>query len=679
MQHMKLRFFAIAAISAVLSTGSVGPATAQQQQPSAEAFARRPAIASVSMSPDGRHVAAVVSPDGEGRYVSIWRADALEAAPFNIGSDPRSEVISVQFIKNDRIFVTTQQLVDHNVFTGRAERSYALRRQVLDLQGNPIRSSLRFDGLTTAQQAFVGVGSLVSSLPNDPESILVSSPTQGDIYRLNLYTGRAERIERGSTRFQSPQADLSGEIRAREELDFDNGAAYIAVWLKHPDTGQFEEHFRWYARDREPVSVAAFTTDPNIILVESTTDRDRSAIYEYDIRARQMGEIAFAHPLFEAGGVVLSRAERDYGQILGFTYNADRGRTYWVDPALADAHERLRDILNVETVPVQWTDIATGDRTRFTVGDGADVSISGWSDDRTRFVITRSGGATPPEYYLLVDGRLRLLGRAYPELQDAPLGDVRLIQYEARDGLMIPGVLTTPDPAVYGEGPWPTIITPHGGPWSRDDLDWDTTGWNQYFAARGYAVLQPQFRGSQGWGQRLWRAGDREWGRAMQDDNDDGARWMISEGLADPNRIAMHGYSYGGYASMMAAVRPNGLYRCAAAGAGPATIALFKKGTFNSRFLREFQHPTADGEDPLARVNEISIPLYLYTGDRDTRVLPSESETMAAAMRRAGKTVELRILPNMEHTLNTWTPANFAAILTSVEDFLEGPCGMAVE
>lgn len=674
---MRVKHF-IAAVFAALSmtVGAGGAAVVAQTVPDARAFAREPAISSVSLSPDGRHIAAVVSPDGESRHISIWRTDALDAAPFNIGSDPRSEVQGVQFIKNDRIFVTTQQLTDHNPFSGQAERSFATRRQVLDLEGQPIRTSLRFDGLNATQQAFVGVGNMVSSLPNDPQNILVSAPRTGDIYRLNLYNGRAERVERGSTRFSSPQTDLQGEVRARQTFDFDSGAAYIAVWLKHPDTGQFDEHFRWYARDREPVSVAAFTTDPNIVLVESTTDRDRSAIYEYNIRERRMGEIAFAHPLFDSSGVVLSRAERDYGEILGFRYAGDRTRTYWVDPALADAHDQLRTALNIETVPVEWTDIATGARSRFTVGDGADVSISDWSDDRTRFIITKSGGSTPPEYYVLSEGRLRLLGRAYPELQNATLGDTRLIQYEARDGLMIPGILTTPDPAVYGEGPWPTIITPHGGPWSRDSLNWDVTGWNQYFAARGYAVLQPQFRGSDGWGQRLWRAGDREWGNAMQDDNDDGARWMIAQGIADPARIAMHGYSYGGYASMMAAVRPNGIYRCAAAGAGPATIALFKKATYNSRFLREFQHPTAEGEDPLHRVNEVSIPLYLYTGDRDTNVLPAESEAMASAMRRAGKTVELRILPDMEHTLNTWTPANFAAILTSVEEFLNGACGM---
>src|SRR5690606_38493467 len=97
-----------------------------------------------------------------------------------------------------------------------------------------------------------------------------------------------------------------------------------------------------------------------------------------------------------------------------------------------------------------------------------------------------------------------------------------------------------------------------------------------------------QFRGSMGWGQRLWRAGDAEWGGAMQDDMDDGARWMIEQGVADPDRIAMHGFSYGGYSAMVAAIRPNGLYQCAIAGAGVASIQFAQRGTYSNRFLREF-------------------------------------------------------------------------------------------
>jgi len=662
--------------SVLIALGAPAGSVAAQTAPPATAWAREPAIASVDVSPDGRHVVAVISPDGRQRVVAVWRTAAMNEAPFIIGSDDeRSEVVGAQFIKNDRIFVTTQQLRDFNPFSGRRERSFLQRTQILTLQGTPARSSLSFDGLDEAQQAIVGVGDLISDLPQDPQNIIVSDPIRGDKYRLNLYTGRAERIERGSDRFSGDQADLNGEIRARSEFDFDNGAAYVAQWIKHPDTGEWAEHFRYYARDRQPISIVGFSNDPNVIFVSKVEGRDRSAIYEYRIRERQFGEIAFAHPLFDAGGVVRSRSPENFGEVVGFTYDGERNRTYFTDPVLAQAFTDLRRAASVTTVPVDWVDIETGERTRFSVGDGADISLVATSDDRSEIIVSKSGPTVPTEYYILIDGRLRLLGRAYPELAGASLGETTLIQYPARDGLMIPAFLTRPDPAVHGPGPYPTIITPHGGPWSRDNLTWDVTGWTQYFATRGFAVLQPQFRGSEGWGQRLWRAGDREWGRKMQDDNDDGVRYLIAEGVADPGRVAMHGYSYGGYASMMAAVRPDGLYQCAVAGAGPATIALFKKGTYNSRFLREFQHPTADGEDPLRRAGEVSIPLYLYTGDRDTRVLPSESETMAAALRNAGKPVRLTILPDMEHTINTWNPTNFASVLTSVEEFLRDDCG----
>ncbi|RZJ04149.1 MAG: S9 family peptidase [Brevundimonas sp.] len=646
-----------------------------QTPPPATAWSREAAIASVDISSDGGHIAAVTSPDGARRVLTIWDSANLQTAPYVVGSDPRSEIVGAQFIKADRLFVTTQQLTDFSM-GGQAERSFRSRTQILDLRGEPVRVNLRFEGLTEEQQAFVGVGGLVSDLPQDPQSILVRDPLRGDIYKVNLYTGRAERQQRGSDRFGGQQADLNGEIRAQTNFEFDNGAAYIGQWIKDPTTGEFTEHWRSYARDRAPTSIVGFSNDPNIIFVSKIPDGgDHDVIYEYDIKNKTFGEVAFAHPSFDAAGVVRSSSPADFGEIVGFTYQGERNRTFWTDPTLQAANDQVRRALGIRDTTVNWTDIASGEQRRLTMGEGADVSLVAVSDDRTKFIVAKSGPSTPPEYYIVQNGRVALLGRAYPELREAKLGQTSLIQYAARDGLMIPAFLTKPDEATFGAGPYPTIVVPHGGPWSRDSLGWDPTGWTQYFATRGYAVLQPQFRGSEGWGQRLWRAGDREWGGKMQDDLDDGVRYLVDQRIAAADRVAIHGYSYGGYAAMMAAVRPNGLYQCAVAGAGPATIDLFKKGTFNSRFLREFQHPTAEGQDPLRRVTEVSIPVYLYSGDRDTNVIPAESRSFATALERAGKQVQLRILPDMEHTLNTWTPANTEAILTTTETFLKERCG----
>src|SRR5207237_5580379 len=113
----------------------------------------------------------------------------------------------------------------------------------------------------------------------------------------------------------------------------------------------------------------------------------------------------------------------------------------------------------------------------------------------------------------------------------------------------------------------------------------------QYLTSHGYVVIQPQFRGSDGWGNRLWLAGDREWGQKMQDDNDDAAKWLIDQHLAAADRIALFGYSYGGYAAFAAAIRPNGLYQCAISGAGVAELKDFQGETYDDRFLREYQRP----------------------------------------------------------------------------------------
>jgi len=660
-------------IPAALASDQLSGRPVDAQPVAAAAFARRPAISNVRISSDGKHIVAITSSDGLKTTVSIWRADDLRAAPYVIGTDPRSEIIGVNFIKNDRLFVTTQQLADFDIL-GEAQKSYVSRSQIIDLTGNPSRINLRFEGFTAEQQAFVGLGVLVSALPLDPQHILVRSPLNADVFRVNLYTGRSERIERGSTRFWPGLADFNGNIRVRYEFATDDGAIYIGIWLKDAQE-QWDIHFKHYARDRRNIDVISLTNDPNIVLVSSDRDRDRKAIYQYNIAERQLGDIVFEHPVFESGAVVRSENPDNLGDIIGFSYEADRSRILWTDAKIERTYDEVRSALRISDVPIVWADILDNKPFHFSVGDGVDLDIIDHAQNYERLVFAKSGGSAPPEYYVMIDGQVTLLGRAYPELRQAPLGSVSLVQYQARDGLMIPAFLIKPDPAIHGNGPYPTIVAPHGGPWTRDAMVWEGTGWTQYFAQQGYAVVQPQFRGSLGWGQRLWRAGDGEWGRKMQDDIDDAARYLIAQGIASSDRIAVHGYSYGGYAAMMAAVRPNGLYQCAIAGAGPATIDQFKKATYRHRYQREFHHPTVEGEDPLRRVDEIQIPLFLYTGDRDTQVLPSESRAMASAMQRAGKTVKLTILPDMEHAMVTWSPANRVEILTSIERYLKNDCG----
>lgn len=673
---MESRLFALA-VAAVLSIAAAAPTLAQTSAPpSAEAFARERAMMSASLSPDGEHLAALVSVDGGPHRLMIWTTDRLDAPPVVVGADAREEMVGVSFIKNDRLFVTTQQWTT-NTGLGRVRGGYMGRTRVIDLDGDVIPTP-DFPGRPEdpTLTAFWGLGDMVSSLPRDPHAILIQPWYNGDVFRYDTRNGTYRRERRGSDEFSAADTDLNGTPRARSQFGYDEGAAYIAQWLINPTTGAWEEHFRSYARDRDPLSILAYTNDPNVILVRGARGRDHDAIWEYNIANRSFSdEPAFAHPLFDVTSVVQSVRDSDFGEIIGFSYMADRSTTYWLDPQFEAIQQAVRTALGVEMTDIRWTDIDDGHRVRFSAPTDADVDIADASQDRTTLLLIRSGAGQPPEYYLMANGRARLLGRAYPDIDPAQLGHTRLIQYAARDGLMIPAFLTTPNPALFGNGPYPTIVTPHGGPWARDDMEWDPTGWTQFFAARGYAVIQPQYRGSEGWGQRLWRAGDGQWGLSMQDDLDDSVRYLIDQGIAAPDRVAIHGYSYGGYAAMMAAVRPNGLYQCAIAGAGPASLNEMKQRTYDSRYLREFQHPAIDGISPIDHIDEISIPIYLYTGDTDWVVYPSESQAFYDRLVARGRPARIRILERMEHGLYSWTPENTAAMLTTTLDYLQTECG----
>lgn len=676
-----------AASAAALSIAAAAPGAALAQAakpalPSAAEFAKLAAFGNVRVSPDGKHVAAITSSDGKTPVISVWRTDNLTAPPAVLSST-RQRIFSFDFAKDDRLYVNTIQEFDApSSDAGPSYRGHVYKGYIVTLDGSKWESALPEGRGRTELEDYVNRRStpdILSFLPNDPDSILVvrgGIRGSGDIYKVNVHSGQSDRITRGSDKYGEPQVDLKGEVRARSSLEYDSKGAYVAYQIRDADGGGWQEHFRLYAKEREGTTPLGFTTDPNIIYVSSNKGRDQSGIYTYDIRTRKIVEPAFEHKLFSAGGTVISTDPKDYGRVLGFTYQGEASKTYWVDETLASIDKGLNQALNVTTTPVNWIDPATGATARFSMGDGAVAEIGDWSNDRRHVIVVKSGPQQPPEYYLLTDGtKLQLLGRARPQIDRAILGQSRLVQYPARDGLMIPGFLHTPSKAVYGNGPYPTVILPHGGPWARDDYDWDLAGWIPYLVSRGHAVLQPQYRGSEGWGQKLWRAGDEQWGLKMQDDKDDGAKWLVSQRVADPQRIAMFGYSYGGYAAIAASVRSNGIYQCAISGAGLADLQLIRKETFGSRFIRDYQRPTLNGVSWTPRANEATVPILIYHGDRDDNVEPKESRVFVNALRAAGKPVKQVELKDMGHSYVTMTADHMITQLEIIDDYLKKDCG----
>jgi dipeptidyl aminopeptidase/acylaminoacyl peptidase len=270
----------------------------------------------------------------------------------------------------------------------------------------------------------------------------------------------------------------------------------------------------------------------------------RYALFRYDFAKARLGALAYANPAVDVDGFAISPE----GALLGVTYTGEREVTKWLDAKLADAQARIDRAL-----------------------PGAVNNVVSMSGDRGRLLVW-SGSATDPGSFHLFDsatGRLTPFARTHPALGGKRLSEMRAVAYKARDGLAIPAYLTLP--AGRGGKALPLIVMPHGGPFVRDTYGYDA--WVQYLAAKGYAVLQPNYRGSTGYGREFVEAGNGEWGRGMQDDADDGVKWLAAQGIADPGRVCIMGASYGGYAAMRAAVRNPEIYRCAISFAGISDVA----------------------------------------------------------------------------------------------------------
>ena len=188
------------------------------------------------------------------------------------------------------------------------------------------------------------------------------------------------------------------------------------------------------------------------------------------------------------------------------------------------------------------------------------------------------------------------------------------------------------------------------------------------------AVLQPQYRGSSGWGQKLWKAGDREWGQKMQDDKDDGAQWLVDNKIAIPGRIAMFGFSYGGYAAMAAAVRPNGHYKCAIAGAGVSDINRIWKQFYSNTAMMQHQGVTVKGLSPLTKAAQIQIPIMVYHGTRDQTVPIEQSQWYVNEARKSGQPVEYHEFDDYSHG-QAWTRKIFGDQLRIIDEYFAKGCG----
>lgn len=430
-------------------------------------------------------------------------------------------------------------------------------------------------------------------------------------------------------------ADHAGAIRSRDRLS----AGKILHELRPADRGLFHAAAETPA-DIGIVSPAwrtlAFAADNRTayVLVRAV-GADTSALHAYDTATHTLGPPLFTPP---AGEITEALFNNDHSKLLGAVFVSDRPHVHWFDAARAKL---------VATVAASFP--------------ATDLRFVSESDDEQVFVVASTSDRQPPIYYVLNlrtagprPPDLVTLGASLPTLTAASLAETKPIVFAARDGLAIHGYLTLPPGTAPGQR-LPLVLHPHGGPFGlRDDPSFNPEV--QFLATRGYAVLQPNFRGSGGYGLKFLLAGRREWGGKMQDDLSDAVHWAVAQGIADPARVAIFGASYGGYAALAGVAFTPELYCCAVNYLGITDLGLFTSWSRNFGSERLYEtHWVGDDKaylrerSPVNFVARIRVPTLHGYGANDPRVDLKNWARLKTRLDRLGKIYEFTEEPNEGH------------------------------
>lgn len=662
---------------AVTCAGLFGAQLAQAEPIAIEDLARLPAMQSVSISDDGETMFALIGPttgnDQDRAVLASWDLTDLSKPPVLSAPDGDTEYIFVSALKQGRAFTAIRQ-----PFTGRlggcgegreigSTRTWLVKTFISSPNfsdfDEPFLRTSNTKGISAARETCARMeprGGILTTLPLDPEHIVISrfrvSDYKSEIVKLNLNTGATEKLYSNVDSDDDIYVDpFDAEIMSAIDIDEQGSSFTERLLLRNAKGGDLEEHpeFTIDAKSRQELDVVHWDNDAGVYFIATNMfSGDRKEIYSYNpVTRERSAEPIFAHPQFDASGVIRSDRPEDFGKILGFSYLADVQRVAWVDQEVGGL------VLGLENA-----------------FPGQIVNVLHLSDDRNMIVFSVEQSNQPSRYFILRNkSELAALGAARPWIDPNTIGTTEFTYYTARDGMQIPALLTPRAGWKEGDAPGKAIVLPHGGPWARDFGGWDSSGWVAFLTSRGFTVLQPQYRGSTDWGLKLWKAGDGQYGYKSQDDKDDGAAWLVENGYAEADQIGMFGYSYGGYAAMTAATRANSPYQCSIAGAGYGESDKINVGVDDSRYGRLVFQDAISGRDVINDVKNSEIPILVYHGDRDVRVPDTYGKAFYRAIRNH-TTAKYVNIPEMPHSL-PWTPDQHRLSLAAIESFLDNECG----
>ncbi|MBL8511462.1 MAG: S9 family peptidase [Betaproteobacteria bacterium] len=608
-----------------------------------ETLFQRAKYGGARLSPSGKSLA-VLTPVNDRLNIAIIDLEARKSSLLT--STTESDVINVNWLTDERLVFS---LGDIRRGTGEAPR----RSDTLTINRDGKDARSISQGFMETRKRSV---SLFRTIPDSDEIFITArerDAEQLDIYRLNSKTGRKTLIT-----FESPGKasnwvmDVDNVPRAVVTQDLDGDRA---AWYVRKDASSPWKLVREAKLNALKSSPEAFSTDGKTLYVSSREDRDRTAIYEYDIDSGKFSDPIIQHPERDIDGDFLTNLKQR--KLLGFTYQDDQPSQVWFDEEYAKMQKAI--------------DAALPDT----------VNRLQKARDGDRWLITAFADNNPGTAYLF-DSKNRKLEKVFdfsPWVKPNEMAKTKWIRYPARDGLTIPAMLTLP-PGV-SDKKVPLIVDIHGGPYVPA-TNWGYSPDVQFLASRGYAVLQPQFRGTDGFGYKHFSAGFRKWGDEMQDDLEDGVKYLAAQGIIDSNRVCFYGASYGGYAAMWGAIKNKDLIKCAVAFVGVSSIDyLFDNAQTDVARLvdRSSQTVVQIGDpkterarfkrvNPLDNADKVGVPILLAYGAEDLRVPLVHGTDFKKALDKNGKTYEFKVYEGEGHGFNK--TENVIDFNTRVEKFL---------
>jgi dipeptidyl aminopeptidase/acylaminoacyl peptidase len=629
---------------------------------SAEVFGTIPETSEIDLSPNGNLLA----------WCHTAPTGAASVVIFDVGTQkyrrtiplqPGLKLRSISWADDETVLITVSVFATFNQRRA-ADHYEVFRTFAADVAGGEQRMLLM-----EGDRGFVLGADLLAARTGKPKTVIMATfdysaasaraPTDTrlgggrsdsgwvySVFEVDIRTGKGKRLESGTPFTSDWVVDSHGAAVARS--DWNPKSEVFTILAK--DGAGWRELLREEHHGQR--SMHGLSADGKAIVIGTTSEHglERLETLPLDGSARK---IVLEDPAYDVVGVVRDRfTHAPVSAVLGGPQESVR----WFD---ADA-ERQAGMVKASF-------------------PGKTVHVLARSENNQRVIAEVESPSSPPVYYLVdfAAKKADIVGEAYPALANVMLGEVRTITYKARDGADVPAYLTLP-PGSAGKN-LPLVLLPHGGPESRDDYAFDW--FRQFFAMRGYAVLQPQFRGSTGFGDAWRRAGYRQWGLRMQDDLTDGVKALIEQGVADANRVCVVGWSYGGYAALAGAAFTPELFRCAMSINGvsdlPVMLAYEKahvgEESDTVAYWRDHIGPANDKavieKSPSRAAMQVKAPVLLLHATNDTVVPLAQSEIMERALKTYDKSVTLVKVDGDDHWLSQ--TAARVQMLKEAERFLK--------